>query len=85
MLLAIDIGNTNVVIGCLDSDYKVVKLFRMVTDLKKTDDLISRAGYTLTNSSKFDVIIMYFIQKKNYNMMEINTTLFEFDQPLLGA
>jgi len=37
MLLAIDIGNSNVVIGCLDGD-KTVKQFRMVTDLKKTDD-----------------------------------------------
>lgn len=37
MLLAIDIGNSNVVIGCLDND-KTVKQFRMVTDLKKTDD-----------------------------------------------
>ena len=38
MLLAIDIGNTNVVIGCLDEDHQTVKLFRMVTDLKKTED-----------------------------------------------
>ena len=37
MLLAIDIGNSNVVIGCLDNG-KTVKQFRMVTDLKKTDD-----------------------------------------------
>jgi type III pantothenate kinase len=38
MLLAIDIGNSNVVIGCLDADNRVVAQFRMVTDLKKTDD-----------------------------------------------
>ena len=38
MLLAIDIGNTNVVIGCLNSESETVKQFRMVTDLKKTDD-----------------------------------------------
>lgn len=38
MLLAIDIGNTNVVIGCLDGENRVKKLFRMVTDLKKTED-----------------------------------------------
>lgn len=38
MLLAVDIGNTNVVIGCLDEDNRVTKLFRMVTDLKKTED-----------------------------------------------
>ena len=35
MLLAIDIGNTNVVIGCLNSESETVKQFRMVTDLKR--------------------------------------------------
>lgn len=38
MLLAIDIGNSNVVIGCLNENNETVKLFRMVTDLKKTED-----------------------------------------------
>ena len=38
MLLAIDIGNSNVVIGCLNENNETVKQFRMVTDLKKTDD-----------------------------------------------
>ena len=37
MLLAIDIGNSNVVIGCLENN-KTKALFRMVTDLKKTED-----------------------------------------------
>lgn len=38
MLLAIDIGNSNVVIGCLNQQNETVSLFRMVTDLKKTED-----------------------------------------------
>lgn len=38
MLLAIDIGNSNVVIGCLNENNETIKLFRMVTDLKKTED-----------------------------------------------
>lgn len=38
MLLTIDIGNSNVVIGCIDADDRVSALFRMVTDLKKTED-----------------------------------------------
>ena len=38
MLLAIDIGNSNVVIGCLNEKNETVSLFRMVTDLKKTED-----------------------------------------------
>ncbi len=54
-------------------------------DLEQTKDLIGRAGYALTNSSKFDVIVRFFIESANYNLMEINTTLFEFDQTLLGS
>ena len=38
MLLAIDIGNSNVVIGCLNEQNETEKLIRMVTDLKKTED-----------------------------------------------
>ena len=48
-------------------------------------DLIGRAGYALTNSSTFDLIIQYFIEHKQYNVVEINIALYEFDQNLLGA
>lgn len=53
-------------------------------DMDRTKDLIGRAGYALTYSSKFDVILMYFIENRIYDLDRINQTLYEFDQPLLG-
>lgn len=53
-------------------------------DLDTTKDLIGRAGYALTNSSKFDLIIQYHIENRRYNVVEINCVLFEYDQILLG-
>jgi O-acetyl-ADP-ribose deacetylase len=51
----------------------------------ETMDLLTTAGYTLSRSSKFDVIIEFFIQQANYDIHEINQVLFAFDQPILGA
>lgn len=54
-------------------------------NLDETRDFIAKAGYALTHSSKFDIIIEYFILQRNYNIFEINEVLFTFEQPLIRA
>ncbi|MBQ9886310.1 MAG: hypothetical protein IJM37_05570 [Lachnospiraceae bacterium] len=52
--------------------------------LDETKDLLSRAGYALSPSSKFDLIIEYFVGRKIYDLYTINLALFHYKQPMLG-
>ena len=50
----------------------------------ETADLLKRAGFALSRSVLFDVIVEYFITRGKYNIFEINNVLYKYDQPILG-
>lgn len=53
-------------------------------DLDETQELLRKAGYSLSRSNKFDIIIEFFIREGNYNVFDINEALYQYDQKLLG-
>ncbi len=51
----------------------------------ETEELLRKAGFALSDSSLFDVIIRFFVEKGEYDVYKINEELFRYDQALLGA
>lgn len=72
-------------------DYKPTKktavafAIALQLDMPAMLDLLSRAGIAFSPSSKFDLIITYFVTNKVYDIYEINAALFKYGQPILGA
>lgn len=54
-------------------------------NLKETERLLMKAGYTFSNGIVGDLVVVYFINKNNYDIDEINLVLYELKQPLLGS
>lgn len=72
-----------------NKDYKPSKInaialaIALELDLEETKQFIGKAGYSLTHSNKFDIIIEFFIINKKYNVFDINGVLFYYNQPTI--
>ena len=53
--------------------------------LNELQDMLCKAGFALSHSNKFDIIVEFFVAHGNYNVFEINEALFAFDQSLIGT
>lgn len=53
--------------------------------IEETEKLLQKAGYALTDNSKLDVIVSFFIEKEIYDFFEINEALYMYDEGLLGS
>lgn len=52
--------------------------------LDEAKEMLSKAGYSLSRSNKFDIILEWFITNKTYSIFDINEVLLEYDQQLIG-
>ncbi len=52
-------------------------------DLPQTQKLLEKAGYALTRSSKADLVVQYYIERRIYSVSFINEALYDCGLPLL--
>ena len=52
-------------------------------NLDETIDLLARAGYALSPSSKSDLLVEYCIVKEKYDLLDVNALLFHYGLPTL--
>ena len=52
--------------------------------IDETRDLLERAGYSLSNSSKRDIVIEYFFREGIYSILDLNLVLHKLDLKIIG-
>lgn len=73
-----------------DRDYKpskdtaVALIFALHLTLEQAEDLLKRAGYSLSHSSKRDIIFEYFLREGVSDLMIINEVLCELGEKKIG-
>lgn len=60
-------------------DTAIALAFALKLSLYGANDLLERAGYVLSHSSKRDIVIEYFFVKEEYDINVINTILYDMD------
>lgn len=74
-----------------DMDYapsrKTVFAFIIALELGQEEarELMNKAGYSFSRSSRFDVIVSYFLENGIYDIFQINEVLFSYGQPVIGG
>ena len=60
-------------------------IFALALPINEANEMLMKAGYALSHSIKFDVVIEFFIINGIYDLTTVNEVLYEFDLPLLGV
>lgn len=72
---------------CYKPSRSTVLAFALALELPLAEmqEMLKKAGFAFSHSSKSDIIVEYFVERGNYNVYEINEALFAFDQCLIGG
>lgn len=75
-----------------NSDYRpgkntaIALVLALELDIEEADNLLSTAGYSLSDSDTFDLVIQFCLEKKIYDINTVNEALHHYSlKPLIGA
>ena len=65
-------------------DTAVALLLALHLNIDEANDMLSRAGYTLSHSNKRDIILEFCFREEIFNLMDVNDILYRLKQKPLG-